>query len=149
MRAPKAPFESWYTAVPESGCWLWTGGLLWNGYGAFKHQGHPRRAHRVSWELANGPIPEGMQVLHTCDVRSCVNPDHLFLGSQLANMHDMIRKGRKVASPGERNGMAKLTAAQAAEIRADTRVQRAIAQDYGVSQSLVSLIKLGVTWTQP
>lgn len=85
-------------------------------------------------------------MLHTCDVPSCVNPDHLFLGTQLANMRDMIAKGRKVASPGERNGAAKLTAAQVQAIRQDPRSQSTIAKDYKVCQQQISHIKRGAHW---
>lgn len=82
-------------------CWLWTGTLDRRGYGRIWRIGnHTRdRAHRVSWEIHRGPIPEGSFVLHTCDVRHCVNPDHLFLGDHEANMADMAAKGRGASRP--------------------------------------------------
>lgn len=83
---------------PMSGCWLWTGGLHGNGkssgYGSFGLGGKPVKAHRASFMLLKGPIPKGMSVCHKCDVRSCVNPDHLFLGTQRDNVLDMHKKGR-------------------------------------------------------
>lgn len=79
--------------MPE-GCWEWTGATTW-GYGEVNRQGiSGRRVHRLAWEFAYGPIPDGLMVLHRCDNRSCVRPDHLFLGTAADNMHDMIAKGR-------------------------------------------------------
>ena len=76
-----------------SGCWLWLLSKAF-GYGNFKVNGKTKRAHRVAWEEFNGPIPEGMNVCHTCDNPSCVNPEHLFLGTQYDNLQDMKQKGR-------------------------------------------------------
>jgi hypothetical protein len=80
------------------GCWNWKAAKQHNGYG-YLHAGggktrKPARAHRVSWELHNGPIPEGLWVLHKCDNPSCVRPDHLFLGDRVDNMNDAAAKGR-------------------------------------------------------
>lgn len=78
-------------------CWLWTAAINSdNGYGRFdgRKYGLSSYAHRVSWEIYRGPIPEGSQVLHRCDIRSCVNPEHLFLGSQQDNIDDMVNKER-------------------------------------------------------
>jgi hypothetical protein len=81
---------------------MWTGPRRANGYGAFSlRHGQPALAHRYAWVLTFGPIPSGLFVLHTCDVRACVNPSHLFLGTHRDNMHDMARKGR--AARGERH----------------------------------------------
>lgn len=79
---------------PNTGCWLWTGSLDTGGYGNLTIDGKPARAHRVAWELANGAIPKGQHCLHSCDVRSCVSVEHLFLGSHLDNMIDKSVKGR-------------------------------------------------------
>lgn len=80
----------------ESGCWLWTGSVDGGGYGTISTtRGYaPAKAHRVSWEMRNGPIPAGMVICHTCDTPSCVNPDHLMAGTQADNMQDMSAKGR-------------------------------------------------------
>ena len=84
--------------VEASGCWVWQGSAGKDGYGRMVYRLDGQRvirgAHRVSWEVANGPIPEGMHVLHRCDNPPCVNPAHLFLGTQADNMRDMTRKGR-------------------------------------------------------
>ena len=84
---------------PASGCWEWRSSIRGNGYGAFFTHliGEGRKcrgAHRFSWELKNGPIPDGLWVLHKCDNRICVNPDHLFLGDRVDNMQDCAKKGR-------------------------------------------------------
>ena len=79
---------------PNTGCWLWAGRLV-EGYGIFtlNHRDN-QLAHRASYEHFVGPIPQGLFVLHKCDVRSCINPDHLFIGTHADNMADMKRKGR-------------------------------------------------------
>src|SRR5688572_21901785 len=105
---------------PNSGCLLWTGSAFYNGYGAVWVSGRMRGAHRVAWELERGQIPKDLQVCHRCDVRACVNIDHLFLGTVLDNMRDARSKGR-TRTPncrGEAHGMAKLSARDVAQIRA-------------------------------
>lgn len=86
-------FERKWTPEPNTGCWLWLGGTQKAGYGFFKYAGEVT-AHRSAWRLYRGDIPYGLHVLHRCDVRQCVNPEHLFLGTQSDNMKDMAAKGR-------------------------------------------------------
>ena len=76
------------------GCWLWAGAVMWKGYGAIGYFRKVLRAHRVAYELCVGPIPSGAHVLHRCDNRLCVRPNHLYLGTPRDNALDMSRKGR-------------------------------------------------------
>lgn len=91
-------------------------------------------AHRLSWQAANGEIPEGLCVLHSCDTRNCVNPLHLFVGTHQDNMDDMARKGRKATQPGELNGNAKLTEAAVLDIQTSTLSLHALARKYGINK---------------
>lgn len=85
----------WSRVEKTDGCWLWTGAKNTGGYGMIQVGGRPIGAHRLSWELAHGPIPKGAMVLHSCDVRHCVRPDHLRVGSALENAADAVARGRK------------------------------------------------------
>ena len=89
-------FEIRWMPVPFSGCWIWLGDIFQcGGHGAFRINGKRRyKAHRAAWELYRGQIPEGLQVNHKCDVPSCVNPDHLYLGTQAQNNEDCRKRGR-------------------------------------------------------
>jgi len=113
--APRRPSDCHYVPEPNSGCWLWLGSTRSNGYGTIKLGGgrgvRPRiiGAHRWSWELHRGPIPDGLQVNHHCDTRLCVNPDHLFLGTQHDNMVDACRK-RRMNAPGVAKGYPRMNA---------------------------------------
>lgn len=144
MSVDRAFIESRSIPDPSSGCWLWQHGRDSHGYGNAWHGGKHHGAHRVSWELANGPIPDGLCVCHKCDTPACVNPDHLFLGTHKDNAQDRDRKGR--ASAGDGHPGAKLTWAKVAAIRADNRTQRIISEDYGVARSLISRIRTGKSW---
>lgn len=92
-----------WAKVDKSGdCWIWTAAKTGRGYGNFALHGGNIAAHRYSWEITNGPIPDGRGVLHECDTLACVRPDHLFLGTQRQNVADMIGKGR-ARYPGATN----------------------------------------------
>jgi hypothetical protein len=96
-----------------SECVEWGGSKDGSGYGQFRRRGKNFRAHRDAWEQANGrPVPDGMFVLHKCDNRACINPDHLFLGTNKDNMADMVSKGRSLHRHGPKNPNAKLSASQ-------------------------------------
>lgn len=95
---PEVRFWRYVTAGPVDECWVWQGNRNNQGYGML-HVGKPTYAHRFSYEMANGPIPPGMFILHSCDNRPCVNPAHLRVGTSLDNMRDMIAKGRGHTGP--------------------------------------------------
>ncbi len=154
----------WAKVRKSDGCWLWTGGAPDPGYGLFWVGGRNVGAHRFSYELHFGTVPDGLFVCHHCDVRACVRPDHLFLGTAADNSADMVRKGRSPRLFGERNSnrrtrrgedshFARLTWTAVEEIRAiwkaGTQTQRALAEKYGVHPSLISHICAGRIWKQP
>lgn len=130
-------------------CWPWLACTNAKGYGWFGAGDGPRLAHRVAWEIENGPIPDGLFVLHRCDNPPCVNAAHLFLGTNVDNMDDMKAKGRAPKNAGVKNGRAKLVEADVLVIRhriAAGEMLRAIATDYGVSEGVVNHIKDGRSW---
>lgn len=131
-------FDLSYIPEPNSGCWLWLGTVVSRmGYGQFQIDGQLHYAHRASWLLHNGSISEGRFILHRCDNPSCVNPSHLFEGTHKDNMRDMALKGRAKVRRGEEGTLAKLTWADVNQIRESSRPQRALAAQYGVSQSTI------------
>jgi hypothetical protein len=131
-------------------CWLWTGAVNADGYGVMRPEGQRSggtiRAHRVSVAL-DGRAPDGLCVLHSCDNPPCVNPAHLHLGTKAENTHDMLAKQRGLI--GERNGHAKLTSAQASEIRRRRRAgerRDVLAAEFNVSGATVTRIANGEGW---
>jgi hypothetical protein len=149
----------WKYARKTDGCWPWAGEWSTHGYGMIRvlvvENGRRRRrwlaAHRVSWELAHGPIPAGLGVLHRCDNPPCVNPVHLFLGTHKDNMADCSRKGRSRGGEthGEDSHLAKLTAAQVIEILdrlANGESQASLADEYGVTRQAIWQIGKGRCW---
>jgi hypothetical protein len=125
-------------------CWIWCGGINQMGYGFYGRH----KAHRMSWEFSFGPIPKGMCVCHKCDVRNCVNPSHLFLGTTAENNYDMFRKGRFVSVKGEAHGMARLKPWQVTFIRATAKRGQysALSREFGVSVEQIRRIALGQQW---
>lgn len=140
--------------VDKSGeCWLWCGALSVNGYGMIwvKTGDASHKVHRLSWEMAYGEIPEGMLVCHRCDVRRCVRPEHLFLGTHQENSTDMVSKGRSIASSvGEEHHLHKLTIQDVKDIRAwyakGDVTYAEIAAHYGVRQPTIGSIVRGEAW---
>lgn len=128
---------------PNSGCQLWIANVNRKGYGDLTFKGRKRLAHVASWEAHRGPTT-GLCVLHRCDVPSCINPAHLFLGTRLDNNTDMRSKGRN--QRGERHNWAKLTEKDVRAIRASTLSGVDAARAYGVSTACVSLIRAGKVW---
>lgn len=131
---------------PTSGCWLWTAKCNKKGYGGLFFKGKSWQAHRAAWTVWKGPIPPGMQILHRCDMPCCINPDHLFLGTNEDNVADRVSKGRnaKYKGPfGERHPARILTAEQVIEIKKTTDSQSTRAAHYGVSRSLIGMIRQG------
>lgn len=156
MRKPLTD-RFWERVKKTNSCWLWTGSYVRDGYGSFHlDDGKAARAHRLSYEFEHGAIPKGMYVLHRCDVPACVNPKHLFLGDQFANMRDMVAKGRNSCIVGEKNPRAKLTWADVRKIRSlvshdphNRGVTHAdISLFYRVSQSTIAQISRGVIWRE-
>lgn len=144
----------WEKVEKTGGCWLWVGAKNPGGYGTIKIESsgdiHTILTHRVSWEFHFGPIPDGMLVCHHCDNPPCVNPEHLFLGTDADNAQDMIKKGRKVTKRGEQNNKAKFTTQQILDIRelwaGGGITKRDIADSYNVSDVAICNIINRKVW---
>jgi hypothetical protein len=133
-------------STPE-GCWLWTGTRT--RYGYFYIGNHRMmKAHRFSWILSNGPIPNGMCILHRCDNPPCLNPSHLWIGTQAQNVQDMRSKGRERhrGAKGEAHLGSKLTTEKVLKIRQDPRTEVAIAAEYGVNRATIGSIRRRENW---
>jgi hypothetical protein len=139
-----------------SDCWYWAGTIDDTGYGVVRnrrtHLGEIK-AHRFSFRLFNGDIPDGLKVCHRCDIRNCVNPEHLFLGTQAENVRDMIDKGRKpvgVTPKGEAHHFSILTEESVKEIRRLRsevgRSYQSIANQFGVSMTTAHAVVNGRSW---
>jgi 23S rRNA G2445 N2-methylase RlmL len=134
----------------DGDCLLFTGYCDPNGYGQMSYQGKPHNVHRLHWILVNRSIANGLRVLHKCDRPSCVNLDHLFLGTQQDNMDDMISKNRQFHVRGQHHGKAMFTDQDVIEIRkliAQEIPLTEIASKYKVYPSVICRIKSGKTWS--
>ncbi len=150
------PEKFWSKLGPkdENGCINWTGSLSELGYGMiviwrFKRKAKSTVAHRLSWRLQRGIIPDGLKCCHHCDNRKCVNVDHLFLGTQADNIHDMMRKNRNGQLKGSENGRSKLTENEVLEIRQlyeDGFLWKDLGPAYGVSSGLIGHIVQRRNW---
>lgn len=137
---------------PNSGCWLWLASLNYAGYGTLHSvENKTARAHIHSYEEFVGPVPDGFCVLHRCDTRCCINPDHLFVGTQRENIKDRDRKGRGADVKGELNGWASLTnhnVSVIAEMLRSTGISgAAIGRKFGVTKTAISSINRGRSWS--
>ena len=133
-----------YEIVPESGCWLWLGTLSEKGYGTKNIFGKIMRAHRLSYMVHKGDIPDDLIVRHTCDIPCCINPEHLIVGTNADNNQDRMNRGR--GASGEKVGTSKLTDDVVAEIFLAEGTYRDIADRYGINNTNVSLIKNRKSW---
>ena len=148
-------FAAGYAQAGEDDCWLWAKGRTAKGYGTMRFRGKPEVASRISYTLNKGEIPHGLFVLHKCDNPLCVNPAHLFLGTNADNIADKTAKSRQsrgashsAATRGEKNGGAKLTANDVSLIRSiDNETQASLARRFGVGQSAISNIRTGSRWS--
>jgi len=135
-------FEQYVMPEPNSGCHLWTGAVNGDGYGTMRVGSNPSaKAHRLAYEIFRGTVPDGMAVCHKCDVPSCVNPDHLFLGTWQVNTIDAVRKKRWC---GQRLGPDDIPTIRK---RLSTgEYASAIARDYGVHEQTIYSLKSGKSW---
>jgi hypothetical protein len=143
------------TILPESGCWIWTGSIGKAGYGTFNAgNGRYISAHRWSYDYHNGEIPKGMNVCHKCDIRCCVNPEHLFIGTQRENMIDASLKGRISRKGnniiGEKHHLSKLNADCVRQIRAEYNGNygelKELAKRFNVSENTILRAFSKKTW---
>lgn len=151
-RGPKPTPDSdrfWKFVIKTEYCWLWTGGTDGNGRGVFTpYKRKSTKAYRFVWELVKGEIPKGLQICHDCDNPICVNPNHLFIGTQQDNLDDMVRKGRHnpISFPREKNPNAKLNEKSVYEIKRSNAKTKELALKYNVCTQTIRRIKKGENW---
>lgn len=134
-----------------SGCWLWQGAKIRNGYGVIScsPRGKSRLVHRAAYIYCRGMIEKNLCVLHRCDVRHCVNPDHLFIGTYQDNARDRNAKGRNATKVGQANGRSKITHEQVIAIKTDLAngaSLRYVANKYMIGKTQVCRIRDGISW---
>lgn len=134
--------ERFWLRVDKSGgpsaCWIYQGCKNQVGYGMVSPEfGRTIVAHRFAWQEVHGSIPDGLKCCHSCDNRACVNPEHLFLGTQKDNMRDCRLKGRNAVHKGERNGSAVLSDAEVCAVRESTEPSATLAQKFGVTRGSI------------
>jgi len=144
------PDRFWAKVQKTDGCWIWQGDRFAYGYGRIKVRPRTLLAHRVSWEIAHGPIPPGLFVCHHCDNPPCVNPAHLFLGTCDDNIRDRDRKGRGGWSAGSAHYLAKLSEPEVVAARYAYALsgctQAALMRALGVSQPTASRLLTGTSY---
>lgn len=150
LEVTKSNFESMVFFSPD-GCWLWIGALTQSGYGKWpmNRTDKVRPAHRLSYTLYKGEIPEGLHVCHSCDVPCCVNPDHLWLGTNRDNTKDMDRKGRRKTLRGSHNPGASITENKASHIKGLLAIgiqATLVGKCLKISRSVVQNISRGMAW---
>lgn len=128
----------------QPGCWEWPGTRSDQGYGTFKDNGKRIAAHRAAWESENGPVPDGLDVLHSCDNPPCCRPSHLFLGTQADNNADRDTKGR--GARGSDFSFARLSPAAVLQIRSSALSDRKCAAEFGVSRGTIRAVRAYLTW---
>jgi hypothetical protein len=135
----------WSKVRKTEGCWIWTAYKNYRGYGQYSYYGRLTHAHRAAYRIVYGSIPEGCVICHRCDNPSCVRPDHLFAGTQLDNMRDMIKKGRRG------KGAAKITREDARLIRTrhnSGETVHQLAESYNLHPTHISEIVRGLVWKE-
>lgn len=133
----------------SNGCWDWIGAKNKKGYGCLSYKNKTTIAHRLSYLLFIGEIPKDLHVLHRCDNPKCINPNHLFLGTDLDNSNDKISKGRFVCSYGKDNGNSKLTDEQVVDIKIKIKKGlsfASISRTYEVSETTIAYIAKNKSW---
>ena len=147
---PKQSASFWSKVKKTDSCWNWKGAKVKHGYGEFWLNSSLQKAHRIAFRIFKGDIPDGLIVCHTCDNPSCVNPDHLWLGTHAQNTADCVMKNRNWTGNGEANGGAKLNSHQVIEIRARYAVgnvsRTPLAKEYGVSRTTIGKIVNRKKW---
>lgn len=143
--------DFWTSVTKTENCWVWNRAIAKSGYGVFRWFGRARTVHRISYELAYGKIPEGMSILHRCDNRPCMNPEHLFSGTLIDNNADMMKKGRYARGKALRVGKRmKLTEEKVVQIRSDYAsgkfVLRELADNHNVAISTIAHVVSNRTW---